>query len=468
MRASSPFGLRSGILTVAFLLASGAQAGLDDLQTFDSEHVYVDGDYGGVAGPSDGSRARPFTTIQAAVGLAAVPSPITRFTTVHVDRSASPYVGPIRIAYGDLLLVGDNWNEGGAARPRIARSSTPSGPTLRVDRDQSNVTIQSFEIEIGAGAGNRARGTAIRVAPGCSEVTLRDLIVRGANPAARTVVRGILVNGSSNVTIEHCLFTGIDHVDAQDEKRIRVVAIQNSFDVTVQNCEFTQIGQTSDVFAFVHLFAGIQLVGGSGHIIRNNLFHDLTFVANDFYGTGADPSSTGGDIAMISGQDSEYLTVVNNTVADIDATGLQANFTAKNLRSIYVTDTQNADIRNNLLAYVDWVPGGFDGFFCHYHFCPGINACDPDDPPIVDYTAVTEDWEDDYWPDSMQGVGSLALDTDEAIEPVFIDRANDDYGLVSDSRCVDAGDPAISDADGSVSDLGCFGGPRGALPVGIF
>ena len=44
-------------------------------------------------------------------------------------------------------------------------------------------------------------------------------------------------------------------------------------------------------------------------------------------------------------------------------------------------------------------------------------------------------------------------------DPKFVDPNNDDYRLLPDSPCIDAGDPAILDPDGSRSDMGAYGGP---------
>ena len=41
-------------------------------------------------------------------------------------------------------------------------------------------------------------------------------------------------------------------------------------------------------------------------------------------------------------------------------------------------------------------------------------------------------------------------------------RMSSTWELESDSPCIDTGDPDISDADGSRSDMGAFGGPAGS------
>jgi hypothetical protein len=48
-------------------------------------------------------------------------------------------------------------------------------------------------------------------------------------------------------------------------------------------------------------------------------------------------------------------------------------------------------------------------------------------------------------------------------DPGFV-SAGTDYQLLTTSVCVDAGDPSITDWDGTTSDMGAYGGPSGAWP----
>ena len=52
------------------------------------------------------------------------------------------------------------------------------------------------------------------------------------------------------------------------------------------------------------------------------------------------------------------------------------------------------------------------------------------------------------------------------VDPAYQNRSSTlasgwDLTLDSTSMCIDAGDPSLSDVDGSVSDIGAFGGPGG-------
>ena len=42
----------------------------------------------------------------------------------------------------------------------------------------------------------------------------------------------------------------------------------------------------------------------------------------------------------------------------------------------------------------------------------------------------------------------------------FVDAPSYDYHLAAGSECIDAGDPSIDDLDGTVVDMGAYGGPN--------
>ena len=50
----------------------------------------------------------------------------------------------------------------------------------------------------------------------------------------------------------------------------------------------------------------------------------------------------------------------------------------------------------------------------------------------------------------------VAMDPRQAVDPLVFD-----YHLQSSSPLVDAGNPSVIDVDGTVSDIGAYGGPLG-------
>jgi len=62
----------------------------------------------------------------------------------------------------------------------------------------------------------------------------------------------------------------------------------------------------------------------------------------------------------------------------------------------------------------------------------------------------------DVWNNTEDYIGLDAAENDLSADPLFTDMANHDYHLTALSPCIDAGDPDITDPDGTVSDIGAF------------
>jgi len=53
------------------------------------------------------------------------------------------------------------------------------------------------------------------------------------------------------------------------------------------------------------------------------------------------------------------------------------------------------------------------------------------------------------------------------VDPLFVDSENNDYHLTADSRCIDAGHPDSTDADGTIADMGAFYYDQAGQPVRV-
>lgn len=135
------------------------------------------------------------------------------------------------------------------------------------------------------------------------------------------------------------------------------------------------------------------------------------------------------------------LSAVNNTFVENDSSGTGS--------SLYATaDTTSVDFRNNVCAFSD------DGVAVHI------------DPAVSDLTASYNAYWENYDGD-LEGALDTLDTTDLAVDPLFEsfdddgDHFDDDLRLAVTSTLIDAGDPAVLDVDGSVSDIGAYGGGGG-------
>ena len=77
--------------------------------------------------------------------------------------------------------------------------------------------------------------------------------------------------------------------------------------------------------------------------------------------------------------------------------------------------------------------------------------------PGVEYSAFDGNSQD------FDGMSSaLGVDGNLSAAPLFVDEAGGDFNLQAGSTLIDAGDPGLSDLDGTRSDIGVFGGPDAA------
>jgi parallel beta-helix repeat protein len=176
--------------------------------------------------------------------------------------------------------------------------------------------------------------------------------------------------------------------------------------------------------------SGIAVENGAGAVIRNNIVIDCAR-----------------GMELRSGSD---ITVVNNTVARIDGPPDGWYYQGALIYPAFEygggidshLDTPEITMTNNILF------GAFDwGIGLHKQPGPGS---------VVDYNLMWGQTEP-YVGEGERAAGAHSLSQD----PLFVDSGVGDFKLLDASPARDAGAPSLFDADGSPSDLGAYGGPKG-------
>ncbi len=221
--------------------------------------------------------------------------------------------------------------------------------------------------------------------------------------------------------------------------------------LTIQANSFTKNTLEDDSFGGGVCASGFQDLSFWGNEVTDN----QAIIGGGIYlGEGYDETATawmvnnavadnradriGGGMAAIS---LGGLTVQNNTFA--------GNQAAQGGGALYVYDTP-ADVRNNILTEtVDGAALTLDG---------------------ADTLALSSVQYNNLWSNPAGDTGgdlaTMTLDaTNQTVDPMLAgytlngDATDDTWSLSLASPCIDAGDPSITDMDGSISDLGMHGGP---------
>ncbi|SVD19646.1 uncharacterized protein METZ01_LOCUS372500, partial [marine metagenome] len=201
---------------------------------------------------------------------------------------------------------------------------------------------------------------------------------------------------------------------------------------------------------------------GGGGIMNNGtsvLIYDCTISNNTDNNTGGGVCSVGGDLTMkrvkLTGNSAStggalyiqasitslsHLTVANNT-ANSEGGGLKECCTS-------TINIENSIFYNNTPQEINFSNGGGGGGFVNVYYS-NISGGE---------AAVIIPLENDsfYW-----GPGSIDAD------PLFADTANGNYSLTADSRCIDAGHPDSTDADGTRADMGAYYYDQSGQPVRV-
>lgn len=227
--------------------------------------------------------------------------------------------------------------------------------------------------------------------------------------AASVTIRGFTLTGSTADFT--CYYGGGIKTGGLSGQTVNTVVIENNKIIDNVACKAGGLN-----------LGGLDTSGGvhvdNTVIMRNNI------IAGNY----ANTTNAGG--IMIHCDNMVDTVIENNVFAD--------NSTASGSGGIELTGTTcDVDIRNNIF----------------YN-----NASSGTQNVIADYTSTaTIDYNDTYGNTTNYSGGTGNITSD----PDFVDE--DDYELDASSPCVDAGDPSsdYDDADGSVNDMGAYGGESG-------
>ena len=194
-------------------------------------------------------------------------------------------------------------------------------------------------------------------------------------------------------------------------------------------------------------------------------------------GDGLERDGQGGGIdVQIGGAVGTVIT--NNIIADNRASALGGGIVVYEPNTTYgkVTVTNNVIAFNNVIE-TDWGAGftqwnGTSPIVYNNIIYGNLGVGAFADDSASTFTFETNDvfgnfpdYEDsdggaDLW--SGKGSGNLSVDPSFTGVSSDLDFTNDDFTLKAGSACIDAGKADVLDVDGTVSDLGAFGGPEGA------
>jgi parallel beta-helix repeat protein len=314
----------------------------------------------------------------------------------------------------------------------------------------------------------------------------KALIIIGSGRDSTILVTGagygVLFINSRGSQISNLKITG-GHRDNDGNATDAAVVVRNS-KVKIYNCLISDNTDRPD-----SLVVGIGGIFGregseleiSDNIIKNNgwdgiaLYRGATAVIHDNVidgGRGAGIGITWDAVALV------YRNIVKNYWKGIGAFGATRvvasnNLVADNLGwGIIVTGSAYMDVTNNVVAHngncglaiwSDSAGGRFannivvDNGWRDEWVCPQVGFWNYGYPDrfIISHNDIFNNNGGQYrdMPDQTDRFGNISAD------PGFV--GGDDYHLSEKSPCRDTGDEGITDNDGSRSDMGIYGGPRG-------
>lgn len=272
-------------------------------------------------------------------------------------------------------------------------------------------------------------------------------------------IDGFAKKTSAPVTIENVAFEHLQGTDTCPDPYVEpcgrgnAIRLEEEANVTIIDCTFTDS----------HKFA-----------VATNGAPTLSFQKNSVL--------EGGNVGIYLAGSTE-AEIIGNVISQNQQMGIRIEddsnvviknniFTKNVYEAIQVYDGGTINIVNNTFAYGEAIPGSTGGInvqrTANVQIINNIIA-ENNGPGIVRETAgdpkhtgtLTVDYNDvwhNYDGSTEQNYAGLTAGThDISSDPRF--RSSADFHLLSDSPCIDTGDPAIEDPDESQSDMGGYGGP---------
>ena len=281
-----------------------------------------------------------------------------------------------------------------------------------------------------------------------SSPTITDCVIETNNSGATSYGGGMAVFYNSRPIVRNCI---VQNNITGTGARGGGIAISDNSSLALEDCVITNnradsVGanaggiwcRSSDlIMSQTSVYSNASRTRGGGlYIDRSNRFEmtNCAVAKNSAQREGGGLYTTQSTHAML-----------NCTIAD--------NSTSTNGAGAYISNPNDLDMNNLIISqnrgnYGLYVTSGGNNVTVKYTDIYGHN---PDEVRNGNRRGDYTDF--DAW--GWDGTGCMDLD------PQFVNLAGGDYHLGQASPCRDAGDPAIFDANGSISDMGAYGGPGG-------
>jgi len=402
-------GSPAGFYDVVVINPDMAEGSLDDgFEVLELDVIYVDDS--NTSGTEDGTQTYPYNTITE--GLAAASAGYE----VWVDDSGVDYAGSVTLV-ADVVLKSYNWDDTDGDDMAVIYYNGGSGAAVN---GADNATIDGFEIN-GLYTGIDCNGTS----PDILNCRVVDINASGNWGTCRAIW---LRNGS---------FAHLDGVEVWDVSNNSGNWV-TFYGILIENCDASGGNNILIEHTNVHYLYTTGLLGGSycdphglyisgsdGVVVENSIFNNIS----------------------CGNYDNPYGVRINSS-ADVEITNVviynvKKNYYYGRATGLYFAGCTNLDVRNTIITNIKR-SGGFQSAYgvIGTGSTYTLEYNDVWDCSTTTYSGVTP------------GTGSISSN------PLYVTPGTD-FTLQSGSPCINTGDPAIDDPDGSRSDMGAYGGPGG-------